>query len=107
MIGPLGDRIGRKPAMLFCFGLMDFSILGMALTPSYDSIGWVAPVLVVVFRLLQGFAPWVRGRSRHGVPDGGCAQRETRALCFSAISAPSRAAILTAGLVGVALSKPA
>jgi MHS family citrate/tricarballylate:H+ symporter-like MFS transporter len=56
IIGPLGDRWGRKPAMLFSFGLMGVSIVGLALTPSYARIGWVAPMLVVLFRLLQGFA---------------------------------------------------
>jgi MHS family citrate/tricarballylate:H+ symporter-like MFS transporter len=56
MIGPLGDRLGRKPAMLFCFGLMGASIVGLALTPSYAKIGIAAPILVVIFRLLQGFA---------------------------------------------------
>jgi len=56
MIGPLGDRLGRKPAMLFCFGLMGVSIVGLALTPSYARIGIAAPILVVMFRLLQGFA---------------------------------------------------
>src|SRR6185312_11130213 len=56
LIGPLGDRIGRKPAMLFSFGLMGFCIVGLALTPSYASIGVAAPMLVVFFRLLQGFA---------------------------------------------------
>ena len=56
VIGPLGDRIGRKPAMLFSFGLMGLSITGLALTPSYASIGIAAPILVVLFRLLQGFA---------------------------------------------------
>src|SRR5476649_2721100 len=56
VIGPLGDRIGRKPAMLFCFGLIGIAIVGLALTPSYARIGWAAPALVVLFRLLQGFA---------------------------------------------------
>ena len=56
VIGPLGDRLGRKPAMMFSFGLMGASIAGLALTPSYASIGVAAPVLVVLFRLLQGFA---------------------------------------------------
>jgi MFS transporter, MHS family, citrate/tricarballylate:H+ symporter len=56
LIGPLGDRLGRKPAMLFCFGLMGASILAMALTPSYAQIGIAAPILVVLFRLLQGLA---------------------------------------------------
>jgi MFS transporter, MHS family, citrate/tricarballylate:H+ symporter len=56
MIGTLGDTWGRKPAMLFSFGLMGFSVVGLALTPSYASIGWYAPLLAVLFRLLQGFA---------------------------------------------------
>src|SRR3954470_16680651 len=56
LIGPLGDRVGRKPAMLLSFGLMGFAIVGMALTPSYASIGIAAPLLAVIFRLLQGFA---------------------------------------------------
>src|SRR5579859_2016708 len=55
-IGRMGDRKGRKPAMLFSFGLMGLSIAGLALTPSYASIGLAAPVLVVLFRLIQGFA---------------------------------------------------
>ena len=56
VIGTLGDRAGRKPAMLFSFGLMGVSVVGLALTPSYASIGWHAPLLAVLFRLLQGFA---------------------------------------------------
>ena len=56
ILGRMGDRIGRKPVMIFTFGLMGVSILGLALTPSYASIGIAAPVLVLIFRLLQGFA---------------------------------------------------
>ncbi len=56
LIGRMGDRRGRKPAMLLSFGLMGFSVVGLALTPSYASIGLAAPLLVVLFRLLQGFA---------------------------------------------------
>jgi len=44
LIGPLGDRIGRKPAMLLSFGLMGVSVVGLALTPSYASIGWRRPL---------------------------------------------------------------
>jgi MFS family permease len=56
IIGTLGDTWGRKPAMLFSFGLMGASVVGLALTPSYASIGWYAPMLAVLFRLMQGFA---------------------------------------------------
>src|ERR1700733_1608770 len=56
MIGTLGDTWGRKPAMLVSFGLMGFSVVALALTPSFASIGWYAPLLAVLFRLLQGFA---------------------------------------------------
>jgi MHS family citrate/tricarballylate:H+ symporter-like MFS transporter len=56
VIGTLGDTWGRKPAMLFSFGLMGGSVVGLALTPSYAEIGMAAPLLAVLFRLLQGFA---------------------------------------------------
>lgn len=56
VIGGLGDRIGRKPATLLCFALMGFAIVGLAITPSYASIGAAAPIIVVTLRLVQGFA---------------------------------------------------
>jgi MFS transporter, MHS family, citrate/tricarballylate:H+ symporter len=56
VIGTYGDRAGRKPAMVLSFGLMGAAILGLALTPSYAQIGIAAPILLVTFRLIQGFA---------------------------------------------------
>ena len=56
VIGAMGDRIGRKPAMMLSFAVMGFSILGLALTPPFARIGVAAPILVLVFRLIQGFA---------------------------------------------------
>lgn len=56
VIGMMGDRVGRKPAMLISFALMGVAIVGVALTPSYRAIGVAAPILVIVFRLIQGFA---------------------------------------------------
>lgn len=56
VIGGMGDRIGRKPAMVFSFTLMGIAIVGLALTPSYAMIGHAAPAIVLLFRLLQGFA---------------------------------------------------
>lgn len=56
VIGSMGDRVGRRPAMLLSFTLMGIAILGMALTPSYEQIGVAAPVLLIIWRLMQGFA---------------------------------------------------
>jgi MFS transporter, MHS family, citrate/tricarballylate:H+ symporter len=56
VIGRMGDRLGRKPAMVLTFSLMGFAIAGLALTPPHSMIGVAAPALVIFFRLLQGFA---------------------------------------------------
>lgn len=56
IIGRMADRIGRKPAMMLSFSLMGLGIVGLALTPSYQSIGVAAPILFILFRLIQGFA---------------------------------------------------
>ena len=55
-IGAFADRVGRKPAMLLTIGLITVGTLGMALTPSYASIGMAAPLIVIACRLIQGFA---------------------------------------------------
>jgi MFS transporter, MHS family, citrate/tricarballylate:H+ symporter len=56
VIGRMGDRAGRKPAMILSFSLMGFAIIGLALTPSEARIGVAAPILVILFRMVQGFA---------------------------------------------------
>lgn len=56
ILGAYGDRAGRKPAMMLSFALMGLAIFGLALTPGYAQIGIWAPILLVFFRLLQGFA---------------------------------------------------
>ena len=56
VIGRYADRVGRKPAMLLSFVLIGASIFGMALIPSYAAIGFAAPVLAVIARMLQGFS---------------------------------------------------
>jgi MHS family citrate/tricarballylate:H+ symporter-like MFS transporter len=56
VIGRMGDTAGRKPAMILSFSLMGVAIVGLALTPPLKMIGVAAPILVIFFRLLQGFA---------------------------------------------------
>lgn len=56
VIGNFADRVGRRPAMMLCFLLIGISIIGMALIPSYATIGIAAPILAVTARMVQGFS---------------------------------------------------
>src|ERR1700728_367061 len=56
IIGSYSDRAGRRPAMTLSFTMMGVAILVLAITPSYDSIGVAAPVIVIAARMLQGFS---------------------------------------------------
>ncbi len=56
LFGSLADKKGRKWAMTFSVLLMSFGSLLIAVTPSYQSIGILAPILLVIARLLQGLS---------------------------------------------------
>jgi len=56
VLGIYSDRIGRRPAMLLSFALMGTAIIVIAITPSYNAIGLAAPIIVIIARMLQGFA---------------------------------------------------
>jgi len=56
VIGNYADRRGRRPAMMLCFLLIGFSIIAMALIPTYSRIGVAAPILAVTARMVQGFS---------------------------------------------------
>ncbi|WP_321895236.1 MFS transporter [Burkholderia cepacia] len=56
LLGLYADRQGRKAAMQLIIFLMTLSIALITFAPSYATIGPAAPVLIVVARLLQGFA---------------------------------------------------
>lgn len=54
ILGPIGDRFGRKTVlMITVFGMGVFTTL-IGLLPGYDTIGTTAPILLVVLRFLQG-----------------------------------------------------
>lgn len=55
-IGLYADRRGRKAALQLIIALMTVSLLLMVFTPSYNTIGIAAPLLIVFARLLQGLA---------------------------------------------------
>ncbi len=56
VIGGYSDRVGRRPALVLSFAIMGSAIVGLALIPSYASIGVAAPILAITARLAQGFS---------------------------------------------------
>jgi metabolite-proton symporter len=56
VMGHFGDRLGRKSMLVISLLLMGAATLGIGLLPGYAQIGVWAPTLLVVLRLVQGFA---------------------------------------------------
>jgi len=56
VFGRLGDMVGRKYTFLITIVIMGASTFATGLMPTYASIGWAAPMLLVVLRLAQGLA---------------------------------------------------
>jgi MFS family permease len=56
VLGHLGDRVGRKPILVFTLGLMGLSTFLIGLLPDYRHIGNWAPAALIALRLLQGFS---------------------------------------------------
>jgi MFS family permease len=56
VFGRLGDLIGRKHTFLLTLIIMGGSTFAIGLVPGYATIGWAAPILVLILRLLQGLA---------------------------------------------------
>ncbi len=103
VIGNYSDRVGRKPAMMLCFVLIGFAIVGMAFTPTYARIGMAAPILAITARMIQGFSLGGEIGSNtayllEAAPVG------KRALIVSWQSASQNLALIAGGLVGVLLT---
>ncbi len=103
LIGSFADRAGRKPAMLLTIALITVGTLGLALTPSYASIGAAAPIIVVLCRLVQGLALGGEvGPSTAFLIE--IAPSDRRGLYGSWQLASQGVAALVAGVIGVLLT---
>jgi MHS family proline/betaine transporter-like MFS transporter len=56
VLGAVADRLGRKSALTLTISLMAVGIAFVAFSPTYQSIGIAAPILMLIGRLIQGFS---------------------------------------------------
>src|ERR1700730_14908396 len=103
VLGAYIDRHGRRKGLILTLAMMSFGTLSIALTPGFATIGLLAPLLVVIVRLLQGFSA--------GVELGGVsvylseiATRGHKGFYVSWQSASQQLAVVFAALLGVALN---
>src|SRR5579871_5561902 len=104
ILGAYIDRHGRRKGLILTLGLMSFGTFSIALTPGYATIGILAPLLVVIGRLVQGFSA--------GVELGGVsvylaeiATPGHKGFYVSWQSASQQCAVVFAALLGVILNQ--
>ncbi|MDQ7980777.1 MFS transporter [Paraburkholderia sp. SARCC-3016] len=102
VLGSYMDKHGRRAGLILTLTLMSVGVLLIAVTPSYASIGLLAPVLVIAGRLLQGFSA--------GAESGGVsvylseiAPPGRRGFYVSWQSASQQISVLIAAILGVVL----
>jgi MHS family citrate/tricarballylate:H+ symporter-like MFS transporter len=104
MLGAYVDRIGRRKGLIVTLAIMAMGTVLIAVCPAYASIGMVAPIIVLLGRLLQGFSA--------GVEVGGVSvylseisTPGNKGFYTSFQSASQQVAILVAAVIGFALSE--
>src|SRR5215468_10745950 len=100
VLGAYTDRKGRRAGLLLTLGLMSVGIFSIACMPSYAAIGLLAPLLVVIGRLLQGFSA---GMELGGVSVylSEIATPKHKGFFVSWQSASQQVAVMFAALLGV------
>ncbi|GAA1712493.1 MFS transporter [Kribbella yunnanensis] len=105
VFGHLGDRVGRKKALVTTLMLMGVGTVGIGLIPGYGTIGILAPLLLVLMRVLQGFG--VGGEWSGAVLMAGeSGRRSRRALLtsFPQASAMLGTSLATASVLAVGVA---
>src|SRR5580704_1878819 len=103
VLGAYTDRHGRRAGLLLTLGMMSIGIFSIACVPGYATIGLLAPLLVLIGRLLQGFSA---GMELGGVSVylSEIATPGHKGFYVSWQSASQQVAVMFAALLGVALN---
>jgi MFS family permease len=103
VLGAYTDRHGRRAGLLLTLGLMSVGIFSIACMPGYATIGFLAPLLVLVGRLLQGFSA---GMELGGVSVylSEIATPGHKGFYVSWQSGSQQVAVMFAAMIGVVLS---
>jgi metabolite-proton symporter len=103
VLGAYTDKHGRRAGLILTLGLMSVGIISIACMPGYATIGLLAPLLVLMGRLLQGFSA---GMELGGVSVylSEIATPGHKGFYVSWQSASQQVAVMFAALVGVVLS---
>ena len=56
VLGPLGDRIGRQKVLVFTILMISLATAAIGILPTFDMVGWLAPALLFLLRIIQGFS---------------------------------------------------
>src|SRR5258706_7508939 len=104
VLGAYTDRHGRRAGLILTLGLMSIGIVSIACMPGYQTIGLLAPLLVLIGRLLQGFSA---GMELGGVSVylSEIATPGNKGFYVSWQSASQQVAIFVAAIIGYGLSE--
>ena len=103
VLGAYTDRHGRRKGLILSLSLMSLGILSLALTPGYRTIGLLAPILVVLGRLVQGFSAGVE-LGNVSVYLAEIAPEGRKGFYVSWQSASQQVAVVTAAGIGALLA---
>ncbi|MCH1881636.1 MFS transporter [Agrococcus sp. ARC_14] len=56
VLGPLGDRIGRQKVLVFTILMISLATAAIGILPTFEQVGWLAPILLFLLRMVQGFS---------------------------------------------------
>ena len=103
VLGAFTDRYGRRAGLMLTLALISIGIVTLTVTPGYATIGLLAPVIVLLGRLLQGFSAGAE-LGNVSVYLAEMASPGRKGFYVSWQSASQQVAVVVAALVGVVLS---